>query len=79
MIAIPPSGTRDRVMVWKTGFYHIAAGAGVPIALGYLDYRLKTCGIGPVIKPTGNLEHDMAAIRQFYTTITGKYPEKAMV
>jgi 1-acyl-sn-glycerol-3-phosphate acyltransferase len=28
-LVVPPSGTRKRVLYWKTGFYHIANGAGV--------------------------------------------------
>jgi hypothetical protein len=61
---------------WKTGFYHIACGAGVPLVLAFLDYARKEGGLGPVIQPTGNLEADMAKILGFYATITGKHPEK---
>ena len=64
-------------MYWKTGFYHIAKGANVPIVLGYLDYRRKAGGIGPVVYPTGNMEGDMKIIQDFYAGITGKYPEQA--
>ena len=39
VMIIPPSGTQNKVQYWKTGFYHIAHGAGVPIALGYIDYK----------------------------------------
>jgi len=76
IVIIPPSGTRNKVSYWKTGFYHIAHGAGVPIALGYLDYRKKCGGIGPYITTTGDIERDMVAIKAFYANITGKYPEK---
>ena len=65
-------------MYWKTGFYHIARGANVPIVLGYLDYRRKVGGIGPVFHPTGNLEADMELIHNFYAGITGKYPKQAL-
>jgi len=58
VLVVPPSGTRRKVMYWKTGFYHIARGAKVPIVLGYLDYRCKVGGIGPVVHPTGNIEAD---------------------
>ena len=78
VLAIAPAGTRKRVKKWKTGFYHIANGANVPIALGFLDYRLKTGGIGPVISPTGDIEADMKTIRAFYDGVDGKYPEKSM-
>lgn len=76
VIVVPPSGTRGKVAYWKTGFYYIALGAGVPIALGFIDYGNKTGGIGPVIYPTGDIDADMIEIRKFYSTITGKYPEK---
>jgi 1-acyl-sn-glycerol-3-phosphate acyltransferase len=78
VLVVPPSGTREKVMYWKTGFYHIARGANVPIVLGYLDYRCKIGGIGPVVHPTGNMERDMKIIRDFYAGITAKYPKQAL-
>jgi 1-acyl-sn-glycerol-3-phosphate acyltransferase len=74
VMIIPPSGTRSKVMYWKTGFYHIANGAGVPIVLGYLDYGRKAGGIGPTFMPTGDVEVDMTAIRDFYSGIEGRNP-----
>ena len=76
VLVVPPSGTRKRVMYWKSGFYHIANGAGVPIVLGFLDYRRKVGGFGPIVLPTGDIEADMALIRTFYRDICGKYPLK---
>jgi 1-acyl-sn-glycerol-3-phosphate acyltransferase len=73
---VPPSGTRNKVVYWKTGFYYIAHGAGVPICLGFMDYGRKTGGIGPQIYATGNIDADMKKIRKFYVDINGKYPEK---
>jgi 1-acyl-sn-glycerol-3-phosphate acyltransferase len=75
-LTVPPSGTRSRVTHWKTGFYHIANGANVPITLGYLDYRLRVGGIGPSIRTTGDIVSDMKVITSFYANITGKYPIK---
>ncbi len=77
ILVVPPSGTRKKVSYWKTGFYHIANGAKVPISLGYLDYSRKAGGIGPTVMPTGNIDEDMKIIKQFYSNITGKYPEKS--
>lgn len=74
ILVVPPSGTRKRVLYWKTGFYHIANGAGVPIVLGFLDYRRKVGGFGPALRPTGDIDADMAVIRDFYRDISGKYP-----
>jgi 1-acyl-sn-glycerol-3-phosphate acyltransferase len=72
VLVVPPAGTRRRVTHWKTGFYHIAQGAGVPIALGFLDYPSKTGGFGPLIDPSGDMQADMAAIQRFYRHIRGK-------
>jgi 1-acyl-sn-glycerol-3-phosphate acyltransferase len=72
IMVVPPEGTRKKVRYWKTGFYHIANGANVPIALGFLDYRRKAGGIGPLFFPTGDIDKDMRAIQAFYATITGK-------
>jgi 1-acyl-sn-glycerol-3-phosphate acyltransferase len=76
IVIIPPSGTRKRVSQWKSGFYHIANGAGIPVVMGYLDYPAKRGGIGPAILPTGDISRDMAAIRHFYADIEGKYPQQ---
>lgn len=73
---IPPEGTRKQVDCWKTGFYHIAHGAGVPIVMGFLDFKNKTGGIGPTIWTTGDIDVDMRALFNFYAPISGKFPEQ---
>jgi 1-acyl-sn-glycerol-3-phosphate acyltransferase len=66
VLAIPPEGTRARAEYWKSGFYHIARGAHVPVACGYLDYSRKRGGIGPAIPMSGDVRADMDRIRAFY-------------
>ncbi|MEM7570856.1 MAG: lysophospholipid acyltransferase family protein [Pseudomonadota bacterium] len=73
-VAIPPEGTRSNVRVWKTGFYNIAHGASVPIALGFLDYSRKVGGIGGVFTTTGDYDADLKEIQAFYAGVVGKYP-----
>ena len=75
-VIVPPEGTRGKVAYWKTGFYHIAQGAGVPVALGYLDFKRKAGGIGTLFKLTGEIEHDMRNIQEFYAGISGKHPQQ---
>lgn len=77
ILLIPPEGTRSLVAEWKTGFYRVAMGAGVPIALAFLDYPNKTAGIEKVFYPTGDYEKDLAEIKSFYRTVKGKHPEKS--
>jgi len=76
VVSIPPEGTRSHTVYWKTGFYHIANGAGIPICLGFLDFSKKEGGIGPMFKPTGDIEKDMIEIKAFYKNISGKYPDR---
>jgi 1-acyl-sn-glycerol-3-phosphate acyltransferase len=75
VLTVPAEGTRGRTEHWKSGFYHIAAAADVPIVCGYLDYARKRGGFGLALKPTGDLSADMDRIRAFYADKTGKYPE----
>lgn len=74
-LIITPEGTRSRVEKWKTGFYFVAVKANVPIALGFMDYKTKTCGIDKVIYPSGNFNADMKEIMAFYKNVNGKNPE----
>lgn len=76
VLALAPEGTRHKKDSWKSGFYHIALKAGVPILMGFIDYAGKTGGAGPMLFPTGDLEKDMALIRDFYAGVRGKHPEK---
>ena len=76
-ILIPPEGTRSKVKRWKSGFYHIAHQADVPILMGFLDFKHKVGGLGPAFIPTGDYEKDLEIIKGFYKNITGKYPEKS--
>ena len=66
VLGIPPEGTRSRAEMWKSGFYHIARGANVPVVPGYLDFARKRAGLGPAIKMTGDVRADMDKIRAFY-------------
>jgi len=65
-LVIPPEATRSRADYWKSGFYHIALGAKVPVVPGYLDYARKRAGLGPAIHLTGDVRADMDRIRDFY-------------
>lgn len=76
-IALAPEGTRKKVNRWKTGFYHIAVGANIPIVLAFLDYKSKSGGVGAVVYPTGNIKADFQIIRDFYKNVHARYPQLA--
>ena len=71
-LIVPPEGSRSKTRYWKTGFYHIAMAAQVPIVMAYMDYHRKISGLGPVFYPTGNLDADMRNIKAFYAPFKGK-------
>ncbi len=75
-IILAPEGTRKCVTNWKKGFYYIATKANVPIVLGFLDYKKKELGFGPMLYPTGNYEEDWKVMEKFYRGINAKYPER---
>jgi 1-acyl-sn-glycerol-3-phosphate acyltransferase len=77
IMVVAPEGTRRRANHWKTGFYYIAMGANVPLAMGFIDYVRKEGGFGPTLMPTGNIETDMEKIQAFYQNITAKMPDKS--
>jgi len=74
-LAITPEGTRSRTDGWKSGFYHLALEAKVPLALAYIDYPHRRIGIGGYLELTGDENVDLDALRRFYAGKTGKRPE----
>lgn len=75
VICVPPEGTRGKTKGWKTGFYYIALGAKVPICMGFMDFKRKAGGLGPLLYPSGDIEADMKVLYDFYVNVTGKNPE----
>jgi 1-acyl-sn-glycerol-3-phosphate acyltransferase len=77
ILCLAPEGTRGRVRRWKTGFYHIALQAGVPIVPAYIDYRRRVVGFGPTFHPTGAAEREIEALRSYYRRHAARHPERA--
>ena len=71
IVLIPPEGTRKKVAKWKTGFYHIANLAQVPILLGYVDASTKEAGFADFYEPSGDVDKDMQEILKFYSNKQG--------
>lgn len=78
MLTIAPEGTRSSVQQWKTGFYHIARKANVPIVIGMMDYGNKTGGLLESFMTTGDYKNDMKVVEKNYKSVTPKHPDKAM-
>lgn len=73
-LVIPPEGTRTDVSCWKTGFYHIAHGAGVPIWPWFIDYTRRRIGCSEVLYTTGDIDADFDRLRSMYEDMYGPMP-----
>jgi len=79
-MVIAAEGTRRKREKWKMGYYWIAHKAKVPITCGYLDYKNKIAGVGPVVLlPSGEPSDELKPIMDFYKDIQGKYPAQFQV
>ena len=78
MLGLSPEGTRKRVDKLRTGFYHIAKKAGVPIVPIGFDYANKLVIIGDAFFPGDDEEEDLKKIIAFYAGIQGKKPQLDM-
>ena len=74
ILVIAPEGTRARGEYWKSGFYHVALEASVPIVLSYLDYGNKVVGYGPLFRPGGDGDEELLV--SFYADKRGRYPDQ---
>jgi 1-acyl-sn-glycerol-3-phosphate acyltransferase len=75
VLAIMPEGTRSREEAcrWRSGFYHIAQGAGAPMLPVIFDYGRKTMRLGPAFWPGSDYETDLAEFQSYFAGIQGKH------
>jgi 1-acyl-sn-glycerol-3-phosphate acyltransferase len=76
-LAMSPEGTRHATDHWRSGFYHVARGAGVPVVPAFIDAQRKECGLGEPIGLSGDVEADLDQLRAFYRGKQGIRPERA--
>ena len=74
-MAIAPEGTRKKVEEWKTGFYHIAKKAEVPILPIAFDWGNRKMIFHPLFHPTADREKDFAYLKSLFDGVVGKVPE----
>ena len=77
-IGLAPEGTRKKVTRIKTGFYHVAKQANIPIIMMGLDFGTKTIKIKPPFYPTENTLNDFKQFIEFFSSCTGKVPERGI-
>jgi 1-acyl-sn-glycerol-3-phosphate acyltransferase len=74
-LTLTPEATRKKVKRLKRGFYYIAQSTGVPVLMGYIDFKTKRLGIGPELRITGDFDADIEQIRSFYNGMEGMHPD----
>ncbi|MFH1329799.1 MAG: 1-acyl-sn-glycerol-3-phosphate acyltransferase [Actinomycetota bacterium] len=77
VVGMTPEGTRSLTPYWKSGFYYIALGAGIPIVPASIDLPTRRIALGPALELSGDPHRDMEAIRFYYANVQGIHPEKA--
>ncbi|MCB1582319.1 MAG: lysophospholipid acyltransferase family protein [Marinicella sp.] len=75
ILAMSPEGTRSYLDYWKSGFYHIAHKAKVPIVMATLDFGNKLVKLGNAFMPSGDIQADMKIIRAYFENVKGKKPQ----
>ncbi|HJS55832.1 MAG TPA: hypothetical protein VJ765_14865, partial [Chitinophagaceae bacterium] len=78
VIALSPEGTRKKVDKLRTGFYHIAKKARVPIVMIGLDYSKKELSVSAPFYTTDDEASDFRKIIEFFAPLKGYYPEQGM-
>lgn len=73
VLAVPPEGTRSHTTEWKSGFYHIAHGAGVPLVFSVLDFGTRTIRVAGSMTPSGDYHADLPLILSVYAGASGKH------
>jgi 1-acyl-sn-glycerol-3-phosphate acyltransferase len=76
-LALSPEGTRRYTDHWRTGFYHVALDAGVPLGLAYFDYRERVVAVEHFIMLTGDRAADLAEIARCLGHRQGSKPALA--
>lgn len=75
-LAIAPEGTRSFTPYLRSGFYHIALTAKVPLVCAYVDYAKREIGICQALELSGDEAADLAQIRAAYEGVEGRHPDQ---
>ena len=74
ILTLSPEGTRKYNPNWKTGFWHIARQAQVPIAVVAFDYSKREITYKALFYTTANKDEDIRYIKSLYLDVKGFHP-----
>lgn len=69
---LAPEGTRKAVRKWRTGFWHIASEAQVPILLVAIDFPNRRFIVGPLFQTSADKAADLERLYDYYRQYQGK-------
>jgi 1-acyl-sn-glycerol-3-phosphate acyltransferase len=72
LLALSPEGTRTARMTWKSGFYHIARGANVPVIPVAFDWKTKVVTFMPIQWMADDANAEIARLQAMFTGVEGK-------
>jgi 1-acyl-sn-glycerol-3-phosphate acyltransferase len=75
ILALSPEGTRKLIPEWRTGFYWVAVGAGVPIVPVAFDFARKRYVLNPPQVMTGDPAVDIPHLKSFFKASQAYRPE----
>ncbi|HEX2009353.1 MAG TPA: glycerol acyltransferase, partial [Roseateles sp.] len=76
-LAVAPEGTRSLGGGWRSGAYHLAVQAGVPVGLACFDFASRTVNLERFVQLSGDADADFALMAALYAGKQGKRPELA--
>jgi 1-acyl-sn-glycerol-3-phosphate acyltransferase len=79
IISITPEGTRKHNDNWKSGFYHIAQKAGIPLVTAAFDYPTKRVILGAPFFPDKDVDTTIQELKSFFKQYRGKIPEYGVI
>lgn len=74
LLVLSPEGTRRQVRAWKSGYYAIAEGAGVPVVPSWIDWSRRVVGFGPAVEAVGGVEATTARLQAFFDARMARVP-----
>ena len=76
-MAIAPEGSRSLKPYWRSGFYHIATTAQVPLGCTYFDFSKREVSLVDYLVLSGDRQKDMANILAIYSGVEACRPALA--
>jgi 1-acyl-sn-glycerol-3-phosphate acyltransferase len=78
-LVIAPEGTRSATRPWRSGFYHIAHQAGVPLVPAWVEDGTRRGGLGPALMPSGDYAADLGKLLAYYQSVIPGHPRWALL